>query len=120
MQNKKISSDRIVVENFFRRVCTNWNTLSSKYKYSWAEKSYDNFFWMCISLTNLYIKWHPLHAADLDPHSHVKIRQHAIGEETVMKRRRAQEKYRGKRCRRLGWELYALERESDRHDSVLD
>ena len=116
-QNKKISSDRIIVENVFGRLCTNWNILSSKYR--WAEKNYDKSFTMFISLTNLHIKWHPLRAADLDRQNQIKNRQYAIGEETVMKRRRAQEKYRAKRRRRLGLELYALDRDSDRYDSVL-
>ena len=88
--------------------------------YRWAEKSCDTIFRMCISLTNLHIKWHPLRGADLDRHNQVKNRQYAIGEEALMKRMRAQEKYHAKRRRRLSLELYAGDRDSDRYDSVLD
>ena len=69
-QNKQISSNRIIGENSFGRRCTNWNILSSKYR--WAEECYGNIFRTCISLTNLHIKWHPLRAADLDRHNQVK------------------------------------------------
>lgn len=116
-QNNKIYPDRSSAENVFERLGTNWNILPRKYR--WAEKSNDNIFRMCISLTNLHSKWHPLRFADLDCHNTIKNRQYAIGEETVMKRKRAEEKYCLKCRRRLGQKLYGPDKDSDRYDSFL-
>ena len=40
--NRQVSSDRIIVENYFGRMCTLCTVLSSKWR--WAENLYDDFF----------------------------------------------------------------------------
>lgn len=62
--NRRIASDRIVVENVFGRVEFLWNIESSKWR--WAENNYDVVFCLCVELTNLYITWHPLLEEDYD------------------------------------------------------
>lgn len=98
------------------RLYANSNIVSSKYRC--AEKSSDKIFSICIRITNLHIKWHPPRAADLYRHSQIQNRQYTIGEKTIMKRRRAQDKYHAK-CRRLDLELYALEKDSSSFGSIF-
>ncbi len=40
--NRSVASDRIIVENFFGRLCTLWIVVSNKWR--WAEGIYDDFF----------------------------------------------------------------------------
>lgn len=101
--NKKISSDRIIVENFFGRVCGLWTILGSKYR--WSENLYDKIFRMCLGFTNAHIRRHPLRDPDLDFFNKYKNRLYHIGEEVVEKRKRRQERYRRKRQRRLSQQL---------------
>ena len=98
-KNKRISHDRIIVENFFGRVCTFWNVLASKYR--WKESLYDAIFKLSIALTNFHVKFHPLRAEDGEYYRKYKARMSHIGTEKQLKRRRCQKQYREKRRRRL-------------------
>ena len=97
--NKDISSDRIIVENWFGRLCVLRNICASKWK--WSENIYDPFFKLCAAMTNYHVRLHPLRASDLQLYRRVKQRQYIIGEEILKKRKRTQEKYRKKRKQRL-------------------
>lgn len=55
-QNDRISSDRVIVENYFGRLGTLWTRVGSKYR--WDSGSYDFLFKLCLSLTNIHICWH--------------------------------------------------------------
>lgn len=98
-QNFKKSSDRIIVENFFGRLCQLWTVLSNKYR--WKESMYDHIMRFGIALTNCHIKWHPLRAADVAFFNSYRTRLYTIGDDIQNKRRRVQEKYRRNRRRRL-------------------
>ena len=60
--NRKITSDRIIVETFFGRLSTLWAVMVNKWR--WDEKQYDKIFRLCLSLTNLHVKSHPLRDED--------------------------------------------------------
>ena len=94
-ENHHISSDRIIVENFFGRVCGLWNVLSSKWK--WAEKNYDAVFRLCLGLTNFHISRKPLRAADAILYQQVTNRWYKIGTSQSERRRRIKKNYREKR-----------------------
>lgn len=115
-RNRKIASDRIIVENFFGHLCGNRNVLSSKYR--WAENCYDVIFRLCLGMNNLYVKWHPLRADDLDRFQRFKNRQYSIGEGICQKRRKSQEKYRAKRKRRMDIEFHG--RQASDEETELD
>lgn len=55
-RNKRAESYRIIVRNFFGRLCGVWNNLSAKYR--WPEHLYDEIFRLCMGLSNLHIKRH--------------------------------------------------------------
>ena len=59
---EKISSDGVIVENYFGRQGELWPVVSNKFR--WKEDSYDSIFRLTIALTNIHIKWHPLRDAD--------------------------------------------------------
>ena len=90
--NRKISSDRVIVANYFGRACGLWNVLSSKYR--WAETSYDAIFKLCVALTNLHVYWNPLRQDDVERHARMCNCQLNIGNTRIEKRRRAQERHR--------------------------
>ncbi|KAH9083270.1 hypothetical protein LEN26_021012 [Aphanomyces euteiches] len=50
--NAAISSDRIIVENWFGRHCTLWEICGGKFK--WSDNLYDPIFKACASLTNFF------------------------------------------------------------------
>ncbi|KAE8966539.1 hypothetical protein PR001_g28375 [Phytophthora rubi] len=60
--NREISSDRIIVENYFGRLCTLWALASDKYR--WKENKYEMYFRACVALTNVQVRVHPLRADD--------------------------------------------------------
>lgn len=97
--NSKISSDRVIVENYFGRMCSLWMVMGSKYR--WNEHKYDSFLRVCTALTNIHIKWHPLRDEDGVLYNRYKNRLYAIGDEIVTKRKRSQASYRARRRARL-------------------
>lgn len=101
--NKKIASDRIIVENFFGRQCTLWTVVANKYR--WAEGSYDPIFKLTVALTNAHILRHPLRAEDGDLYWQLVNRRVEIVENTVGKRRRSQQRYVARRKARLSQRL---------------
>ena len=60
--NKKLSSDRIIVENFFGRLGMLWTVCSAKY--AWSENMYDTFFGISIAFTNFHITLNNLEDED--------------------------------------------------------
>ncbi|DAZ99638.1 TPA: hypothetical protein N0F65_001875 [Lagenidium giganteum] len=46
--NQRISSDRVIVENYFGRVCSLWKVLAATYK--WQEDRYDQVSRLCFAL----------------------------------------------------------------------
>lgn len=114
--NDLLSSDRVIVENFFGRLCSLWTILSNKYKRD--HDKYDSFFRLCLAFTNLHVFWHPLRAEDKVVYAQSKNRLYSIGNEAGEKRKRAQRKYRAKRARRLNAAYFdsGADTESDRSE----
>ena len=77
--NATVSSDRIIVENFFGRLTKLWGVISSKYR--WSEEGYDDIFRLCVALTNYHISFHPLRdEEDATNYKQYKNRNYLIGE----------------------------------------
>ena len=98
-ENKLVSSDRIIVENWFGRLCTLWTLFANKWR--WSEDLYDGFFNLAAALTNYDITKSPLRAEDLQFYRKFKQRQYIIVEDVAKKRERIQDRYRRKRQKRL-------------------
>ncbi len=60
--NRKLSSDRIIVENYFDRLGKLWGILGTKFR--WSESLFDTIFAIGIALTNYHVTMHKLR--DLD------------------------------------------------------
>lgn len=101
--NVKLSSDRIIVENFFGRQCSLWGLMANKWR--WSEELYDRFNAFTIAMTNAHVLRHPLRAEDQTFYHRVQQRRHAIGRERAEKRRVEQANYRAKRKRRMDVEF---------------
>lgn len=95
--NDNISSDRVIVENYFGRLCGLWRICADKFR--WSEELYDDIFHVCASLTNFHITMHPLREDSGSLYRQHHNRLIAIGDELRNKRRFNQEKYR--RSKRL-------------------
>lgn len=59
-QSKNISSDRVVVENYFERLCT-FGFIGSEW--TWGQSEYNLCFNFSNALTNAHIIWNPLRAS---------------------------------------------------------
>ena len=101
--NRNISSDRIIVENYFGRMCCLWAVMANKWR--WDEGQYDKPFKLCMALTNLHIKWHPLRDEDGHSAKQYKSRPLEIGVTTAEKRKASQRRYRAKRLARMSAQL---------------
>lgn len=97
--NKKLSSDRILVENYFGRMVSYWNIMSRKY--TWSEDLYDTFASLCVSLTNCLVDLNPLRQGDGDWYVRYRNRLMNIGTTKQNKRKQTQANYRANRRRRL-------------------
>ena len=82
--NKKLSSDRILVENYFGRLGQLWGLLGKKYV--WSEKLFDTVFSLGVAFTNFHISMHKLRDVDGDWFTRYKKRLNCIGETSERKR----------------------------------
>ena len=97
--NRRVSSDRIVVENYFGRMGQIWTVVSDKYR--WSEGSYDSIFRTCLALTNMHVRKNPLRASDHQFFETVRNRLYCIGEDTVQEKKCVQERRRKRRKQRM-------------------
>ena len=104
-ENDRISSDRVIVENFFGRLKTLWALSSDSYR--WSRKKYDLVFQTCVALTNAHVRFHPLRADDGVAHAQYVNRLNAIGARRVKNKNTASRTYRAKRKARLSLVLAA-------------
>lgn len=96
--NRKISADRIIVENYFGRLGKLWGVCSKKFELS--EVKYDTVVSLCMSLTNFHIDLHPLRRVDGDNHQRYKNRLLQIGANRNRSRSEYQSVYRSNRRQR--------------------
>lgn len=116
--NKAISSDRILVENYFGRLCNLWNIMSAKYR--WSGDLYDQIFRLCLGLTNWHIKRHPLRREDLDFYQQIKNKHYQIGESILSKRKATQQRYRARRRSRMDVTFRAMHQSDDEETERRD
>ena len=102
-QNRRKAGDRIMVENCFGRLSTMWAVMGNRR--SWDEGHYDMMFTVCMALTNLHIKWHPLRDEDCQRVKQYPARILEVGIKKAEKRRASQQRYRAKRRARLSTAL---------------
>ena len=95
-RNKFISSDRILAENYFGRLCGLWAVLGSKWK--WSEANYGPVFRLCLGLTNFHIRWKPFRDGDMELYQQLTSRWYHIGNSQLDRRRRIQKRYRHRRA----------------------
>ena len=88
-RNRLISSDRIIVENVFGRLCGILNVLGSRWK--WNEKSYDPIFKLCLEPTNFHIRWNLLRQEDRQVYGQIRTRWFRLAENQVRRRKLLQE-----------------------------
>ncbi|KAF4031214.1 DDE superfamily endonuclease [Phytophthora infestans] len=60
--NARVSSGRVLVENFFGRVCLLCRIMHSTFK--WSESSFDSFARTCFALPNFHTDINPLRVDD--------------------------------------------------------
>ena len=101
--NRKISSDFIIVENVFGRLSTLWAIMANRSR--WDEKQYDKIFRLCLSLTDLHVKWHPLRDEDNQHAKQYRRRLLEIGVKKAEERKASQKMYRAKRAARMSIQL---------------
>ena len=103
MENLKIASSRIIVENFFGRVCSLWS-ISHK-TFTWNHDLYDDVVSVCFALTNYHILSNPLRSTDSE--LFCNIRKHYL----VMARKQSRDavkrrvKHKRRRCARISESL---------------
>lgn len=116
--NRRVSSDRIIVENFFGWCCTLWATVSTKCR--WGEALYDPLFRICVGLTNLHIINHPLRSQDQGAFNWYKNRLYNICVSAHDKRRAIQKRYRLRRARRINTIVHGRESSSRTETDTTD
>lgn len=98
-KNKKISEDRIIVENFFGRFVTLWSVFGRRFRL--CESSFNSFFKLAAALTNIHVKFHPLRAEEGD--NFAKFIRNIImnGRNKERNRKDKQQEYRENRRARI-------------------
>jgi DDE superfamily endonuclease len=93
--NRQISADRIIVENYFGRLCELWGCCATKYR--WSESTYDKVTMFCCALTNFHISYYPLRASDSEHYQQYRRELRAITRSIASRRQSRQALYRQRR-----------------------
>lgn len=88
--DRKVLSDRTVVEIFFGRMTSLWKVMSSKDR--WNEGLYDQFFRIRLALKNCHVKNNPLTKADTVHFLGVCSRLCCFSNKQLERRKTAQER----------------------------
>ncbi|RHY90156.1 hypothetical protein DYB26_005113, partial [Aphanomyces astaci] len=91
-RNLRVSSDRVVVENFFGRVCSFWKV--SYATFTWGEKIYGVIQRTTFALTNFHLSLITARAEDEDYYAMVMARYQGMANERERKRADTQRRYR--------------------------
>ena len=105
-RNKRVSSDRIIVENFFGRVNMLWKISASTFK--WSLNSYDMISRITFALTNYHVSLMELREADFERYKQQLGKYFAQGVEKERARSVSQAAYRRRRRSRLNVERYTM------------
>lgn len=97
--NRKRSSDRVVVENYFGRLCCLWPVLSQKW--NWPETEYEEYFKLGLELTNYHLLWKPLRFDDSERFKRDRNRLTDIANMKIESRRQVLNRYQEHRPARM-------------------
>ncbi|ETW06322.1 hypothetical protein H310_02606 [Aphanomyces invadans] len=98
-RNAAVSSDRVVVENFFGRVCLLWKISYSTFV--WGTKVYDAIQRLTFALTNFHVSLLPLRQDDHHQYRSVLARYARMAEESKTRRAGIQRRYLQRRAERM-------------------
>ncbi|OWZ05366.1 hypothetical protein PHMEG_00022554, partial [Phytophthora megakarya] len=88
--NDHVSSDRVIVENYFGRLNACWRITADKFR--WSENIYDDVFRLAVSLTNHHVSINPLQEQNGEWYCQAQHKLIELGLVIREKRRLAQEK----------------------------
>lgn len=109
-RNKAISSDRVLVENFFGRMRTLWNATYLTFK--WNENRFDSVARLCVALTNYHVSLMPIRAQDSGHYDMVLAKYLSMGDRALTQRAEAQRRYRVRQLARSHPYMLASRRRS--------
>jgi hypothetical protein len=105
-ENRRISQDRVIVENFYGRATSLWGALRDKWR--WDHEIFDLVQEFAYLLTNYHISLNPLRASDGDFYRKVLMKYKMEGKKRAEKEKRWRQASRERRRRRL--EMARMER----------
>lgn len=105
-RNEAISSDRVLVENYFGRMCQLWNVAYMTFK--WNRSRFDLTMKLCVALTNYHVDMMPLRQQDSDHYLSVLAKYHSMAESTRTRQAQYQREYRARRAVRTATSPYNL------------
>ena len=114
-RNVRVSSDRVLVENYFGRVTSLWKISRSTFK--WNQESYDMISRLTFSLTNFHVSLMPLRSTDGEFYRSALAKYYAQGADRTNARAAAQASYRRRHAARIRAERIGQERGSSRTGS---
>ncbi|KAF0708354.1 hypothetical protein AaE_013251 [Aphanomyces astaci] len=91
-RNANVTSDRVIVENFFGRVCSLWCVSCATY--TWSKRNYSAIQRVTFALRNFHLSLLPLHHDDVDFYGRVLARYQRMANEMKRKRQETQCRYR--------------------------
>ena len=97
-RNELVSSDRVIVENYFGRMAGLWKCMRSTFV--WSEARYELLTRICIALTNFHLQLFPLRRQDTDKYEQVLARYLSMAETNDSRRKRNVEAARSRREKR--------------------
>ncbi|ETV63501.1 hypothetical protein H257_19579 [Aphanomyces astaci] len=98
-RNQRISSDRVLVENFFGRVCLLWKIAYSTF--CWGHEMFSDIQRITFALTNFHVSMMPLRAADGTHYRSVLARYERMSYEMTERKRQQQLRARRRRLERM-------------------
>ena len=96
-RNKRISSDRVIIENAFGRMQKLFGVMHMKY--GWTREILDDIASICFSLTNFHLRLHPLREGDRTYYYGVLATVRKASDRMEKAGRIRQQRYRQKRDR---------------------
>ncbi|GMF48082.1 unnamed protein product [Phytophthora fragariaefolia] len=90
-RNKAVSSGRVLVENFFGRMCMLWKATYAALK--WNENLFDCAARLCTALSNFHVGLMPLRTRDSEHYDMVLSKYQSMGERVRTQRAQAQRHY---------------------------
>ena len=97
-RNKDVSSDRVIVENYFGRLCSLWEICHRTFP--WSESKYNIVQRVTFALTNYHVSFMPLRSSDCDYYHSVLAKYEDMATFRVDASRQRAERYRrGQHCR---------------------